>query len=162
VRRFLLGIVGMAALVAAGAWIWAGRAEGPTIEVGEPARFIGQTTPLDVTVESPGGEFSSVDIVLEQGARSYPIFTLDQPAGAVRQDTAERIYIIRPVGKRDVPELEAGPARIVVRAARPVLYGLRHARRGSTARPPSGGRAVIVSLHQPWRRRVRRLPGHAR
>jgi len=151
VRRFLLGIVGMAALVAAGAWIWAGRAEGPTIEVGEPARFIGQTTPLDVTVESPGGEFSSVDIVLEQGARSYPIFTLDQPAGAVRQDTAERIYIIRPVGKRDVPELEAGPARIVVRAARPVLYGLRQATSEATRDvevrldPPAV--AVLSSFH---------------
>jgi murein DD-endopeptidase MepM/ murein hydrolase activator NlpD len=32
---------------------------------------------------------------------------------------------MRPVGKRAIPDLEAGAARIVVRASRPVLYGFR-------------------------------------
>ena len=35
--------------------------------------------------------------------------------------------MIRQVGKRDIPQLQAGPARIVVRAARRVVYGLREA-----------------------------------
>ena len=34
---------------------------------------------------------------------------------------------MRPVGKLAIPELKSGTARLVVRAARPVLYGLRHA-----------------------------------
>ncbi len=111
IQTFLLVTVAPAVVALAGAWIWAGRAQGPTIAVRQPTRFIGQTTPLDVTVESPGGQFSSVEVVLQQGERSYPIFTLDQPTqGSVRQDTAERIYIIRPVGKRSVPELQAGAA----------------------------------------------------
>ena len=119
----LLGLVGLA-----GAWFWAGRAEGPLIEIRQPERFIGQVTSLDLMLESPGGQFASVDVTLEQGDRSYPVFALAQPTEAtVRQETAERIYVIRPIGKRDLPELQAGPARIVVRASRPVLYGLREA-----------------------------------
>ena len=126
-RKLLLLLV-VLLLVAGGAWLWAGRAEGPRIDVRGPARFIGQATPLDVMVESAGGEFSRVEVTLEQGGRSHSIFTLEHPSDAtVRQETAERIYIMRPVGKRDLPELQPGPARIVVRAARPVLYGLRQA-----------------------------------
>jgi murein DD-endopeptidase MepM/ murein hydrolase activator NlpD len=126
-RKLLLFVVVLAA-VAGGAWLWAGRAEGPRIEVRGPERFIGQATPLDVLVESPGGEFSRVEVTLEQNGRSHPVFTLEQPAsGSLKQETAERIYIMRPVGKRDIPELQAGPARILVRAARPVLYGWRQA-----------------------------------
>jgi murein DD-endopeptidase MepM/ murein hydrolase activator NlpD len=126
-RKLLLLLVVLAA-IAGGAWLWAGRLDGPRIEVRMPERFIGQATPLDVLVESPGGEFSRVEVTVEQNGRSHPVFTLEQPASAtVKQETAERIYIMRPVGKRDIPELQAGPARIVVRAARPVLYGLRQA-----------------------------------
>ena len=126
-RKLLLLVVVLAA-VAGGAWLWAGRAEGPRIEVRGPERFIGQTTPLDVLVESPGGEFSRVEVTLEQNGRSLPVFTLEQPTQAtVKQETAERIYIMRPIGKKDLPELQAGPARIIVRAARPVLYGMRQA-----------------------------------
>jgi murein DD-endopeptidase MepM/ murein hydrolase activator NlpD len=126
-RKLFLLVVVLAA-VAGGAWIWAGRLDGPRIDVRMPERFIGQATPLDVLVESPGGEFSRLDVTVEQDGRSHPVFTLEQPSEAtVRQETAERIYIMRPVGKRDIPALQAGPARIVVRAARPVLYGWRQA-----------------------------------
>ena len=34
---------------------------------------------------------------------------------------------MRPIGKRAIPALQNGPARIVVHAARPVLYGIREA-----------------------------------
>ena len=126
--RKLLVVVVAGLVVFAGAWFWAGRAEGPRIDIRQPERFIGQATSLDLIVESPGGQLSRVDVTLEQGGRSQPVFTLAQPAQAsVRQETADRIYIMRPVGKRDLPELQPGPARIVVRAARPVLYGLREA-----------------------------------
>ena len=126
--KFLSVLLVLAAIVAGGAWIWAGRAEGPRIELRGPERFIGQATQLDMVVESPGGQFSRIDAAIEQGGRSYPVFTLTQPERAdVRQESAERIYVMRPIGKRDVPELQAGPARLVVRAARPVLFGFREA-----------------------------------
>src|SRR5687768_252391 len=126
-RKLLLFVV-VLALIAGGAWLWAGRMEGPRIELRGPERFIGQATPLDVRVESPGGEFSRVEVTLEQNGQTHPVFSLEQPAqGSLKQETAERIYIMRPVGKRDIPELQAGKARIVVRAARPVMYGMRQA-----------------------------------
>jgi murein DD-endopeptidase MepM/ murein hydrolase activator NlpD len=129
-----LAVVALLALVvAAGAWFWAGRAEGPGIEIRQPDRFIGQATPLELVVESPGGQFSSVDVSLEQSGRTFSVFTLAQPTeGTVRQETADRLFVMRQVGKRDVPELEPGPARIVVRASRPVLYGLRDAESTAT------------------------------
>ncbi|MDA1184850.1 MAG: M23 family metallopeptidase [Acidobacteria bacterium] len=125
-RKFLAIVVLLGGAGGGGAWFWAGRQPGPTIEIQQPDRFIGQSTSLDLMVESPDGQFASVDVTLEQGDQSLEIFSLAQPTqGEVRQETAERIYIIRPVGKQDIPELQPGPARIVVRASRPVLYGLR-------------------------------------
>jgi murein DD-endopeptidase MepM/ murein hydrolase activator NlpD len=126
--KFLLFLVLIAVVVLAGAWFWAGRMAGPKIEVRQPGQVIGQATPLELMVEAPEGKFSRVDVTLEQNGKTFPIFTLDQQNQAtVRQETAERLYVMRPVGKRAVPELQTGQARIVVRAARPVVYGLRQA-----------------------------------
>jgi hypothetical protein len=125
----LFTIVALLALVIGGAaWFWAGRQEGPSIELRQPERFIGQSSPLNLVVQSPGGQFSRVDVLLEQNDETFPVFNLTQPAEAeVRQDTADRIFIMRQIGKREVPQLRPGPARIVVRAARPVLFGMREA-----------------------------------
>lgn len=126
--KFLTLLLVLGLIVGAAAWFWSGRAEGPRIEIRQPDKFIGQASALDLLVESPGGQFARVEVGLEQRGRTYPVFTLAQPAQAdVRQESAERLYIMRTIGKRDVPELQSGPARIVVRAARPVLFGLRQA-----------------------------------
>jgi murein DD-endopeptidase MepM/ murein hydrolase activator NlpD len=141
--KFLIVVAVLAALVGGGAWLWAGRAEGPEIQIRQPEKFIGQSTPLELVVQSPDGQFSRVNVVLEQGGKSFPVFSLDQPAqGAVKQEAAERLYISRQLGKRAMPELQAGPARIVVRAARPVVYGIREAESEAT-------RDVDVRLEPP-------------
>src|SRR2546425_6517296 len=159
-RAFLkfLGVLVVLALVAGlGAWVWAGRAVGPSVQIRQPENFIGQTTALEVMVEAPGGRFTQINVAVEQNGKTLPVFVLGQPAQAgvsaarvlrggveadVKQDTAERIYISRPIGKRNIPELQPGAARIVVRASRPVLYGLRQAE--STA-----ARDVQVRLEPP-------------
>jgi murein DD-endopeptidase MepM/ murein hydrolase activator NlpD len=126
--KFLAFVLVLCVVVFAGAWFWAGRAAGPTIEIRQPGKFLGQANNLELMVDSPGGKFSRVDVTLEQNGKSYPIFTLDQQNQAtVKQESADRLYIMRPVGKRAVPELQAGTARIVVRASRPVVYGIREA-----------------------------------
>jgi murein DD-endopeptidase MepM/ murein hydrolase activator NlpD len=151
-RKFLAVVIVLGLVGGGGAWFWAGREAGPVIEIRQPDRFIGQVTSLDLMVESPDGQFTDVDVALEQGDQSYPVFSLDQPTqGDVRQETAERIHIIRPIGKQDVPELQPGSARIVVRASRPVLYGLRQAESQLTRdveirlEPPRV--AVLSTLH---------------
>lgn len=126
--KLVLALVVIGVFVLGGAWIYAGRAAGPDIQFRSPERYVGQSTPLELSVESPDGQFSRVDVTLEQGGQEFPVFTLDQPGdGTVRQEAAERLYISRPIGKQALPELKPGVARIVVRAARPVVYGIRQA-----------------------------------
>ncbi len=130
-RVFLkfIGVLFILALAAGlGAWFWAGRAAGPTLQIRQPDKFIGQATAFELMVEAPEGRFGQIDVAVEQNGKTLPVFALGQPSQAdVKQDTAERIYISRQIGKRNIPELQPGAARIVVRASRPVLFGLRQA-----------------------------------
>jgi murein DD-endopeptidase MepM/ murein hydrolase activator NlpD len=124
--RILLKLLLLAVGVFVGVWIWAGRSDGPTIDLRGPERFVGQSGMLELMVQAPEGRFARVNVTLEQEGRTHQIFALDQPDQAVvRQDAADRLYIIRPIGKTAIPELQPGEARLVVRAARPVLFGLR-------------------------------------
>jgi len=124
--RFLVFLVVLAVLVCGGAWFWAGRSAGPTVTIRQPGQFVGQNTSLELMAEAPEGKFTSIDVTVEQSGKTFPVFTLDQPEGNIRQESAERLYVMRPVGKKAIPDLQSGPARIVVTASRPVLFGLRH------------------------------------
>jgi murein DD-endopeptidase MepM/ murein hydrolase activator NlpD len=127
--KFFLFLVVLALIVVGGAWLWGGRMAGPTIDLRQPDKFIGQSTPLELRIDAPGGKFASVDVALEQNGKSFPIFTLDQQSQAsVQRETADRLFVMRQVGKKTIPELQNGPARIVVQAERPVVYGLRRAK----------------------------------
>ena len=118
----------VALLVAAAGWWWAGRAAGPVIAIRQPTRFVGQSTPLDVTVDAPEARVSSLEIAVEQNGKRHVVFALDQAKGqGATQDAAGRMSVTRIIGKTEWPDLQAGPARVVVRAARPVLRGLRQA-----------------------------------
>ena len=124
----LLGLLLVGSLGLGGLWIWAGRAPGPVIELRQPGAFIGSRSALELVVDAPGGHFTRIDATGEQGEKRFPVFSLTGGGGGdAKQESADRLYISRPVGKSSMPQLQAGPARIVVRAARPVLYGLREA-----------------------------------
>ena len=149
--KFLLLVVLLAVLAAGGAWIWASRQAGPSIAIRQPEKFVGQTTSVELTIEAPGGRFSRIDVSVEQNGRALPVFALGQPSDAgMKQDSADRIYIMRPIGKRAIPELQEGPARIVVHASRPVLWGVRQAESSATRdvqvrlQPP---RVAVLSTH---------------
>ena len=124
--KFLFFLVLITAIVGAGAWFWAGRGDGPQIQIRQPEKYVGQATTAELIVTSPDGQFSRVDVQVEQAGKTFPVFSLDRPAdGTVRQEAADKLYVMRPIGKIALPELQAGAARITVRAARPVLYGMR-------------------------------------
>ena len=130
--RFIVFLLVLAALVFGVAWFWAGRSAGPTIAIRQPGQFVGQNTSLELMVEAPEGKFAAVDVALEQAGKTFPVFSLDQPQGNIKQESAERIYVMRPVGKKALPDLQNGPARIVVNASRPVLFGLRNVSSSAT------------------------------
>ncbi len=148
---FLLVVLGAFALAAA--YIVTGSQPGPSLDVRSPDTFVGLTTALEFFVEAPGGEFSRVEAVLEQEGQSTTVYSLamdQQPAAEVKQASADRLWIIRPIGKQALPNLKAGPARLTITAARPVLYGLRTAATTVTRElevrlePPQVG---VVSVH---------------
>jgi biotin carboxyl carrier protein len=98
------------------------------VDLRRPEKFIGRATSLELSVQAPDGQFSRVDVALEQNGRTHPVFALDQQGQSqVKQEAADRLYVMRPVGKLAIPELKSGKARLTVRAARPVFYGLRQA-----------------------------------
>ncbi len=125
--------VGVAAGLAIGgalaAWVSAGRAESPAIAIVEPATYIGRTAAFVATAEAPGAEFTALDAYVEQGGIIHPLFSLDGGAAAaqaaVDQETQTRLRISRTFDRETHPELVPGPARVVVSATRPVLFGLR-------------------------------------
>jgi hypothetical protein len=123
--RWLLRLVLLLAIVAAGFWWWAGRAAGPRLGFQQLGAVIGHSSPLQVNVETPGGQLTDLEIAIEQNGKSHIVFALDAAGGGV-QRSENAVSVARKVGKADWPELQPGPARVVVRAARPVLYGIRH------------------------------------
>jgi murein DD-endopeptidase MepM/ murein hydrolase activator NlpD len=143
--RALLKFVGflfvVALIVGGAAWLWAGRMAGPTLELKQPEKFVGVGTTLELRAASPDGRFSRLDVAVEQNGKSWPVYSLDQKT-ASSADPAKQIYVMRPIGKRAIPELQNGAARIVVHAARPVVYGIRQAESTET-------RDVQVRLEPP-------------
>ncbi len=149
--RYFLGFLVILAVAAGIVFVVASRGAAPSIQVLQPAKAIGVDAVLDVTIETPKARFSRLDITLEQNGKSTPLFSLAAPGSAtLKQETPDQIRISRPIGKRALPDLQAGAARIVVTAARTTLFGLRtkeaSAIREVTARfnPP---RVAAVSTH---------------
>lgn len=137
--RYLAGLVLIVVLVAAGAFVYAGRLPGPSIDIAHPAKYVGQSTPLEVSVATPDNTLSDVEITFEQNGRSTPLFSLAQArqgkavSGKLQVATrvestpqgVSRSVFRTTLSRESLPDLKTGPARIVVTATRPVLRGMR-------------------------------------
>lgn len=124
--RWLLTIVLLVALACGGAYILAGRIDPPAITFDRPDRAVGQTGEIQLTVDVDGGQLSALTLALEQEGQSLPLFSLDAPqTGVLSQPEANKIRVVRPFGKVAVPELKAGPARLVATATRDSFLQLR-------------------------------------
>jgi murein DD-endopeptidase MepM/ murein hydrolase activator NlpD len=126
---------------AAALWVNAGRAPGPVIEIGGP-EVIGQTGEVSVTVTVPNGTLKDFQVTLTQGASSTSVFALTPDTASELRADGDRVTITRPTGKRVVPELKPGTAKITASAVRPVLFGFRQARSTAT-------RDITVRLNPP-------------
>jgi murein DD-endopeptidase MepM/ murein hydrolase activator NlpD len=124
--RFLIGLILVLALAAGGVFIAAGRMAGPSIEIRKPEKFVGASTPFEVTVGAPGALLKDLRIVLEQEGKQHTLVTLAEQKGAtIKQDGADKLLVAGAIGKEQIPELKSGAARVLVTADRPVLYGIR-------------------------------------
>jgi murein DD-endopeptidase MepM/ murein hydrolase activator NlpD len=145
VRRAFLVILVVGLGSAAAAWFLAGREAGPGIEIKTPDKFIGQAGSLELFIDAPAGVLTRLTATVSQNGQDLPVFSLDDAAGNaadVKQATSDRLWVIRPLGKKSQPALVAGKATVTVTAARPVLFGLREAVSSVT-------REVTVRLEPP-------------
>ncbi|MEX2122645.1 MAG: M23 family metallopeptidase [Woeseia sp.] len=122
----LIAVLVLLLAAAGAAWYIAGRADPPAIEIVKPGRLIGQSGDLELTIMTPRGELTRLEVALQQGQTRVPVFDLPgaEPARLVREGE-HLLRLTRQIGKREVPELEAGPLTVHVTAVRPVLFGLR-------------------------------------
>ena len=124
--RWLLGLLIVIALAAAGAYVIAGRGAPPRVTIEKPERVVGQSGTLEVTAAAPNAKLTALTISLEQNGRAYPLYSLDGAQTAtVARVSPDTLRISRPLGKQTIPELQSGKARIVVTATRPALLNLR-------------------------------------
>jgi len=119
----LVSVLGLTASLALGAavaaWISAGQAVGPTLDILQPGEFIGRTASFVATAETPGAEFLTLSAHIEPEGDEYPLFSLDDPSGAaLAQETESRLRIARTFDRQTHPGLVEGPARIVVPSSR--------------------------------------------
>jgi murein DD-endopeptidase MepM/ murein hydrolase activator NlpD len=124
--RALVILILTAAIVAGGAYFVAGRGAPPEIVIDQPARVVGQNGMLEVVAGAPGARLTTLDVSIEQDGKATPLFTLDGPeAGSLVQVDEDHVRLTRPLGKKSVPQLHSGPARLVVSASRSSFLDLR-------------------------------------
>ena len=141
--RYLLGLILIVLVAAAGAFVYAGRLPGPAIEIARPVKYVGQSTPVEVVVTAPGAHLSDLTVVFEQNGKQTPVASLAQPSSAkFTQEGGDRVHVARTIGRDVIPDLKSGPARILVTAERKVLYGLRRVK-------TSAAHDVQVRLEKP-------------
>jgi murein DD-endopeptidase MepM/ murein hydrolase activator NlpD len=152
IGRTLLLIIVVTGLAGGIAYFLGGRQSGPRLEIRSPARLIGQSGTLELVAEAPGARFSDLRVVLEQEGLFETLFSLDAAgaSGEIGNEAPDRLLISRPLGKKAVPSLKAGPARLTATASRPVFFGFRNVATVATQDlevrldPP---RVAVVSLH---------------
>jgi murein DD-endopeptidase MepM/ murein hydrolase activator NlpD len=137
--KLLLGLI-VVLLVAAGSIFYISHREAPpAVTIQKPDRVVGQTGTLEVTVEGPADKLKGISVGIEQNGQVIP---MPVPAGSAT--------LTLPFGKQAVPQLKAGPARIVVSATRKSFLNLRTLTTTATKdiqvrlEPP---RIAVVSTH---------------
>ena len=124
--RYVLGFILVVALAAGGLFLYAGRLPGPAIEIAKPTKYVGQAGTLEVAIAAPGAKLTSFKIAFEQNGKQTALASLAQPGNAeIKHDGPDKVRITRAIGRDSIPDLKSGPARIIVTAERPVMYGLR-------------------------------------
>ena len=126
--RYLIGLL-LLLLIALGAvYVAAGRGGPPSITIAKPEKWVGASTPLEIAVGAPGGQFKSITVVFDQNGKQTTLYSMEngQPSGeGIKMDGPDKLVISRTIGKETVPGLQSGAARITVTAARSALRGIR-------------------------------------
>jgi murein DD-endopeptidase MepM/ murein hydrolase activator NlpD len=144
IKLILIAAILLAIAGAAAGWFLAGREAGPSISIGSPQKYVGRSTPLNVTVESHT-PVTAPEVTIEQGGQAMAV----TPEKTDWTGTG-RVAVSGTIGKSSHPALANGPARLIVTARRSVFFGMRHTSSTVTQDvevrldPP---RVAVISLH---------------
>ena len=141
-RKLLVSLLVLG--VALGAtYVAAGRVAGPSIAILSPLKFVGASTPLEVTLGVAEAKLSSVRVLVQQeGRETALVAAAGVDATHVVADSANTVRVRAQLGPATVTGLRSGPAKVVVTASRSVLFGLRHNESMSV-------RDIVVRLERP-------------
>jgi murein DD-endopeptidase MepM/ murein hydrolase activator NlpD len=140
IKLFLLAVVLIAIVGAGGMYYLAGREPGPAITINGPDKFVGRSTPVSITVDSPTA-LADASFHVDQNGKPVTI------AGLKRDVAGNKVTLSGTIGRDG---LVNGPATLTVDASRKTFYDLRtvtsSATRDLTVRldPP---RISVVSIH---------------
>jgi murein DD-endopeptidase MepM/ murein hydrolase activator NlpD len=125
--KYVVGLVLLLLLGAGGAWLVAGRMAPPSITIEKPEKFVGTSSPLQISISAPDAPaMKPIRVVFEQNGKQTTLFSLEEPGKAqITQDGTDKVRITHEIGKQTVPDLQSGAAKIIVTAGRPVLRGMR-------------------------------------
>ena len=140
--RYLLGLLLILLLAAGGAFVYAGRMPGPTIQIAKPVKYVGQNATVEVAITAPRAELTDYAVTFEQNGKQTALASIAQPGSEMKADGPDTVRITRTFTRNDIPDLKSGPAKIIVTATRPVLYKLRKTSTTAT-------RDVQVRLERP-------------
>jgi hypothetical protein len=94
-----------------------GRTPPPTLRIEKPDSVVGQQGTLEISASGTRGRLAHLTAHLEQNGKALPLLSIDEAsAKAIWKADDDTISVIKPLGKQTVPELVAGPAKIVVDA----------------------------------------------
>lgn len=122
--KYLVSLLLILALAAGGAYVVAGRMDGPAIEITRPEKFVGTSTDVEFLVRTPPTELKALTLVFEQNGKPFPLYSLGDQGAEVKEE-ADGLRIKKTIDKKAVPELQSGPARLLITAAKPVMRGIR-------------------------------------
>ncbi len=124
--RWLAFFVFLLCAMAAGAYWAAGQTALATVTIEKPDGPVGQQGTLEFVAGAPRGRFTTLEARIEQNGQSFPVFALNAPAGAtVARVDEDHLRITRAIGKTALPDLQQGPARVVVTATRTSFLRIR-------------------------------------
>jgi murein DD-endopeptidase MepM/ murein hydrolase activator NlpD len=124
--RWLVGLIVFLVACFCILYVAAGRSAPPHITIAKPDKLVGQAGTLDVTTDAPVAKLTALSVGVEQNGRIFPIYSLTAADAATAAKTdPNHLRVSRPIGKQALPDLQAGPARVVVSATRKSFLNLR-------------------------------------
>jgi hypothetical protein len=106
--RFLVALVLILVLAGGGAYYVSGRGGGPSISITKPEKFVGLSTPLEVTIGAPGANLKAVTISFEQNGKSTTLYSMangEAAAEGVKLAGPDALQITRTLNRTTLPEL---------------------------------------------------------